>query len=132
MSLSQTPLLSLGKHTTTSPIKHSTPYSDFITFFRTTVMSSSAKKPKRSTSPTQSSIKSSGYLVTCDAPTKQFILHLNEAKPVEKKFVLQDLDATHLLIKSKSREEILTQVERWMDENVFSSVEKVGEDLDMS
>jgi len=59
-------------------------------------------------------------------------LHLNEAKPVEKKFVLQDLDATHLLIKSKAREEILSKVERWMDENVFSSVEKVGEDFDMS
>lgn len=68
----------------------------------------------------------------CDAPTKQFILHLNESKPVEKRFVLQDLDATHLLIKAKAREEILAKVEKWMDENVFSSVERVGEDLDMS
>jgi len=94
-------------------------------------MDSATKKAKRSTSPSHN-LKSSGYLVTCDAPTKQFILHLNEAKPVEKKFVLQDLDATHLLIKSKAREEILSKVERWMDENVFSSVEKVGEDFDMS
>jgi TFIIH basal transcription factor complex TTD-A subunit len=61
-----------------------------------------------------------GYLITCDVPTKQYILYLNELKPVDKKFVLEDLDATHLLVKKKVREEIEGKVEAWMDENVFS------------
>ena len=59
---------------------------------------------------------SAGYLISCDIPTKQFIQHLNELKPVDKKFILEDLDATHLLVKKKAREEIERKVEAWMDE----------------
>ena len=150
-------------------------------------MSSKGSKRKRSRSPTSSSVggaargdrskgssssavgggggnnsgnklKPSGYLIACDVPTKQFIQHLNELKPVDKKFVIAELDSTHLLVKAKARQEIARKVEEWMDEvrwkslvshapcqfwlthtisnpnkqNVFSSVEKVGEDLDMS
>ena len=86
-------------------------------------------------------------------PTKEYIKHLNELKPVDKKFIIEDLDSQHLLIKryvndkefwnwlqktihsllySKAREEIERKVESWMDENVFSAVERVGENLDMS
>lgn len=75
---------------------------------------------------------SAGYLISCDVPTKQYIQYLNQLKPVDKKFILQDLDATHLLVKAKARDEITKKVNEWMDENVFSSVEKVGEDLDTS
>jgi hypothetical protein len=57
---------------------------------------------------------------------------LNDLKPVDKKFILQDLDATHLLVELKARDEIRRKVEEWEDSNVFSSVERVGEDLDMS
>jgi len=32
----------------------------------------------------------------------------------------------------KAREEILKKVNEWMDENVFSNVEKLGEDLDLT
>ena len=42
---------------------------------------------------------SSGYLLTCDAPTKQFIKLLDESKNTDKKFILEDLDPSHLLIK---------------------------------
>jgi TFIIH basal transcription factor complex TTD-A subunit len=73
-----------------------------------------------------------GYLITCDVPTKQFIQYLNDLKPVDKKFIIRDLDATHLLVKRKAREEITRKVEEWLDENVFSAVEKVGEDFDVS
>ena len=76
--------------------------------------------------------KSAGYLVSCDIPTKQFILHLNDVKPVDKRFILEDLDATHLLVKHKARAEILQEVEKWQNSNVFSAVEAVGENLDMS
>jgi TFIIH basal transcription factor complex TTD-A subunit len=73
-----------------------------------------------------------GFLISCDIPTKQFILYLNELKPVDKKFLLQDLDATHLLVKHTARDEITRRVEEWLDENVFSAVERVGEDFDVS
>ena len=49
---------------------------------------------------------SAGYLISCDIPTKQFIQHLNELKPVDKKFILEDLDATHLLVKKKVKDEV--------------------------
>jgi len=52
--------------------------------------------------------------------------------PFSKKFILEDLDAEHLLVKAKARPEIEAEVERWMDDNVFSAIERVGENLDMS
>jgi TFIIH basal transcription factor complex TTD-A subunit len=76
--------------------------------------------------------QSAGYLVTCDVPTKQYILYLNDQEPPDKKFILQDLDTTHLLVELKARDKIERKVEEWLDENIFSAVEKVGEDLDMS
>ena len=45
---------------------------------------------------------------------------------------MEDLDSTHLLLKKKAREEIERKVTAWMDENVFSAVERVGENLDVS
>mmetsp|Transcript_135319 Transcript_135319/g.201251 ORF Transcript_135319/g.201251 Transcript_135319/m.201251 type:complete len:104 (-) Transcript_135319:171-482(-) len=73
-----------------------------------------------------------GYLISCDVPTKQYIQYLNELKPVDKKFILEDMDSTHLLVKRSARDEIERKVEAWMDENVFSAVERVGEDLAVS
>lgn len=75
-------------------------------------------------------MESSGFLLTCDPPTKQFIRQLDEMKTVDKKFILEDLDATHLLIDGKAIGEIERKVEAWMDENVFSNVERVGENLE--
>lgn len=75
---------------------------------------------------------SAGYLVSCDVPTKQFIQYLNEVKPVDKKFILQDLDATHLLIERKAKTEIEQKVDQFFDSNVFSPVERMGEDFDTS
>ena len=49
-------------------------------------------------------------------PTKQYIKYLNELKPVDKKFIIEDLDSTHLLVKKKARDEISRKVEAWMDE----------------
>ena len=47
---------------------------------------------------------------------KQFIIHLNDKKSADKKFILEDLDATHLLIKGDVRDEITRKVDEWMDE----------------
>jgi hypothetical protein len=61
--------------------------------------------------------QSAGYLVTCDVPTKQFILSLEKDKDFGiKNFVLEDLDATHLLVKKQARSKIEAKVERWMDD----------------
>ncbi len=98
------------------------------------------KSPKTKKGSTASSTASSnddlpepaGYLVSTDIPTAQFIKHLNEDKPVDKKFIIQELDATHMLIKDIAKQEVTRKIEAWLDENVWSSVERVGEDLDMS
>lgn len=74
--------------------------------------------PPKSTKSNQSTgvTSSSGYLLTCDPPMKQFIMHLNDKKSADKKFILEDLDATHLLIKGDVRDEITRKVHEWMDE----------------
>ena len=46
---------------------------------------------------------------------RQFILHLNDQKIADKKFILENIDANHLLIKSEAREEIARKAEEWMD-----------------
>lgn len=101
----------------------------------TTTNSATATKQRQSDISSNSNndaMPSVGYLISCDIPTKQYIQYLNELKPVDKKFILQDLDATHLLIESKAREEVERKIEDWLDENIFSAVEKVGEDFDVS
>ena len=39
-----------------------------------------------------------GTLLECDVPVKQFILHINDELPPSERFVISDLDATHLLV----------------------------------
>ena len=77
-------------------------------------VSSSSKSKSNTQSP--KALPPAEYLLKCDPPTKQFIKHLDESKSVDKKFILEDLDATHLLIKGKARDEIMRKVEEWMDE----------------
>lgn len=72
---------------------------------------------KSSSSPSASStLPSAGLLLTCDPPTKQYIKRLDDLKSNDKKFVIEDLDDTHLLVKEKARDEILRKVEDWMNE----------------
>ena len=47
---------------------------------------------------------------------KQFILHLNDKKVADKKFIIEDLDSRHLLIKGEVKDEIERKVSEWMDE----------------
>ena len=84
---------------------------------KSTNSSTSSGKNNSGNSTSSSSVlpPSSGYLITCDVPTKQFIKHLNGTKTVDKQFILEDLDATHLLIMEKAKHEILEKVEAWMD-----------------
>lgn len=94
--------------------------------------SPSGRNPDSRPSTPPNEPKSTGYLVACDIPTKNFIQHLNDVRPREKRFIIKDLDQTHLLVKHKARDEILFEVEKWQNSNVYSAVEQVGENLDMS
>jgi TFIIH basal transcription factor complex TTD-A subunit len=73
--------------------------------------------PPKSPNSNQSGVTTaSGLLLTCDPPMKQFIMHLNDKKSADKKFIIEDVDATHLLIKGEVRDEISRKVDEWMDE----------------
>lgn len=86
----------------------------------------SDKSPSASTSTsrvqspqTSANLPSAGLLLTCDPPTKQYIKRLDDLKTNDKKFIIEDLDETHLLVKVKARDEILRKVEDWMNEVRF-------------
>ena len=53
---------------------------------------------------------------------KQFIIHLNDKKVAGKKFIIEDLDARHLLIKGEVKDEIERKVSEWMDEVCIISI----------
>merc|ERR1712137_471212 len=62
----------------------------------------------------------SGLLIACDAPMKQFILHLDEKRQsAYGSFVVQDLDSTHILVKEESLPFINAQVDELMAKNTF-------------
>jgi Transcription factor TFIIH complex subunit Tfb5 len=88
-------------------------------------------KGKNSTT-TATDLPIAGYLISCDVPTKQYIQYLNDKKSMDKKFILHDLDSKHVFVKLQARDEIEREVKDWLDENVYSAIEKVGEDLDVS
>lgn len=54
-----------------------------------------------------------------------FIQHLDDLKTADKKFIIQNLDAYHLLVKHSAKEEIERKVEDWMDEVRVKLVWKV-------
>jgi len=41
-----------------------------------------------------------GVLIECDPAVKQFLLHLDDKNSLGKKFIIKDLDTTHLFIAS--------------------------------
>lgn len=51
-----------------------------------------------------------GILVKCDPAMKQFLLHLDEKLMIGSKFILQDLDETHLFISAEALEPLKDQV----------------------
>ena len=63
-----------------------------------------------------------GIIVTCDPQMKQFLLHLDDTKALGQKFVLQDLDATHLLISPEIIEELKNKIDDLMDQFSFIEV----------
>ncbi|ESO89498.1 hypothetical protein LOTGIDRAFT_125133 [Lottia gigantea] len=65
-----------------------------------------------------------GVLVECDPAMKQFLLHLDEKNALGRKFVIQDLDDTHLFISSDIIEILQTRIDDLMDKLSFPLAEK--------
>jgi len=65
-----------------------------------------------------------GVLVNCDPAMKQFLLHLDETLALGRKFIIQDLDESHLFISSDSVEILQARVDDLMDRTSFPLHEK--------
>mmetsp|Transcript_26830 Transcript_26830/g.83503 ORF Transcript_26830/g.83503 Transcript_26830/m.83503 type:complete len:80 (-) Transcript_26830:70-309(-) len=64
-----------------------------------------------------------GTLVTCDVPTREFILHLNERH----NFLLERLDDATLLIDSAFAELVQQELAKTLERHVFSAAKKDDE-----
>lgn len=53
---------------------------------------------------------------------KQFLLHLDEKNKLGKKFILQDLDETHVFIEPEILDVLREKINDLMDQNAFSVV----------
>lgn len=53
-------------------------------------------------------------------------------KPKEKVFIMEHFDATHAWIKKSYKDLIDRKVDEWLNSNVWTSVEKDGQDWDLS
>ncbi|EIW69931.1 hypothetical protein TREMEDRAFT_29558 [Tremella mesenterica DSM 1558] len=43
----------------------------------------------------------SGVLITCDSAAKQILLHIDSQRDGPSKFILRDIDETHVLVKKE-------------------------------
>jgi len=65
-----------------------------------------------------------GILVECDPAMKQFLLHLDETEAFGRKFVIQDLDETHLFISADILDTLQNKIDDKMDQLSFPLAEK--------
>ncbi|BFZ13705.1 hypothetical protein BsWGS_16744 [Bradybaena similaris] len=65
-----------------------------------------------------------GVLIECDPAMKQFLLHLDEKNEFGRKFVLQDLDDTHLFVASDIIDTLQEKIDELMDQMSFYVSEK--------
>ena len=65
-----------------------------------------------------------GILVECDPAMKQFLLHLDETEAFGRKFVLQDLDETHMFISTDILPVLQDRIDDLMDKLSFPLAEK--------
>ncbi|OQS02971.1 hypothetical protein THRCLA_21278 [Thraustotheca clavata] len=65
---------------------------------------------------------SPGVLVKCDAPTKQYLKHL-DTMPGQVSFIIRDLDETHLFIKPEPSVMafINKKIDEWNDKNTYQA-----------
>lgn len=51
---------------------------------------------------------------------KQFLLHLDETMALGQKFILQDLDETHVFVSSDVPEKLKVKLDELMEQNSYS------------
>ncbi|CAL8121902.1 unnamed protein product [Orchesella dallaii] len=56
-----------------------------------------------------------GVLVECDPAMKQFLLHLDEREALGRKFVLNDLDETHLFVSADIIKVLKEKIDELLD-----------------
>ena len=64
-----------------------------------------------------------GIMVECDPAMKQFLLHLDEKFTLGSRFIIQDLDETHLFIAPEVLDMLKNQIDELMDKISVSLVE---------
>ena len=67
---------------------------------------------------------SKGILITTDKAMREFLLSEDRKRSPDLKFVLNDLDATHLFIKADAEEEVNKLVDELMSKNNWTEPEK--------
>ena len=61
-----------------------------------------------------------GVLVECDPAVKQYLLHLDETVALGQKFILQDLDETHVFVSSDVQRQLQGKLDELMEQNSYS------------
>ncbi|GAA5889194.1 hypothetical protein JCM6882_000672 [Rhodosporidiobolus microsporus] len=64
-----------------------------------------------------------GVLVTCDPAVKQILLQLDETSG-RHRFIIADLDETHVLISPEAVERVRDSLEAELEKNFFLNVEE--------
>lgn len=60
-----------------------------------------------------------GVLIECDPTVKQFLLHMDENNALGEKFIIEDLDATHLFVVAKVIKTLESKLWELMDKLSF-------------
>lgn len=62
-----------------------------------------------------------GLLVTCDVPVKEFLLWL-DSQQIDK-FIISDLDETHLFVQERSLSFLQAELNKLYEENQYSFIQ---------
>ncbi|KAL0034047.1 hypothetical protein WJX79_005161 [Trebouxia sp. C0005] len=60
-----------------------------------------------------------GVLLACDIPSKEYILRLNEETSQNEKFLLEELDDTHLFVKAVAVEHLQKKLKEFQERNTY-------------
>ncbi|GMH09481.1 hypothetical protein Nepgr_011322 [Nepenthes gracilis] len=60
-----------------------------------------------------------GLFISCDIPMAQFIFKLNASLPDSQKFIICELDSTHLFVQPHASEMIRSAIAEFRDQNTY-------------
>jgi len=65
-----------------------------------------------------------GVLIECDPAMKQFLVYLDDTNALKRKFIIRDLDDTHLFVSVDIIPILQTKIDDLMDQISFPLAEK--------